>query len=1310
MLSPGDIVRERYKVVSLIGRGGLSYVYDVEDLKLPKHWALKEFYPRNLEESEIHKIREQFEKEVKILAGLHHPRLPAVSDSFTYNERDYMVMELIEGKTLDLLISERSEPWPESQVREWTLQILEILEYLHSQNPPIIYRDIKPQNIIIMPGVGVRFIDFGIARLFNPVKDQDTIFMGTPGYASPEQFRQRQTDCRSDLYSLGATMHYLLTLKDPGVNPFDFEPVSLSNPSVSPLMEKVVQRALEIKADNRFQTASDMRKVIVGALSIEELFSTAFIILEPRELNFLDLRPGTPHTGELVVKNSAGSSIKVNVTSSHPGLRAEPSQFEAPSEKIKITADHRQFPRGEKVSTTLVISTESSKITLPVSVQYQPTLIRGMSPAFISILFFMIPVVTGILWIGYLQKPESQSPFVSMVLLCFSAIALGAFVPSRLIRKPTLLLYAALIALLIPISGRIENLAKPAFATYINIPLSLLWFIAVSLGINTALFLFSCDLSGRQRNDVKLVIVTSFFIFPALLYIVPVFLPVSNSFIFSGNLTLFLMAALFSFLYAMVFLYSVFLEKKEADCTLTPCRSSAAWSALARVATTAGMALIFSLLWYLTCMRYDGISKSNPLPTPLMAEFCRMTSWLPLYAETLLPGGSFYSIAAVALVVVLFYLLVPRIKFPVRIMLSLLVLGGFINMYMAALSMQSSSVALLKKMLRESPEKIMQELGSLPHGGRKLEKYYSQLYMGKSRVEKREFTNAVANFRSAMGALNEPSTIAGKKLHFMRDQISLWNMNDDDAGLTFEDMDKECAIHRDELSSRRLNYFATENESSDLGRLLWVPKKYFFFITRKAAVPFENDYEVQAAVKFLEGVIKERHGNPAAAQECFRRMVITLESSPETETSRALMQELRVRKEIMKKIPDIRKGAARYIGELAAYYREVDNPNFAIPLFIYQVEHSSSGIFEQASLIETLYGIGAAERGNKLVKSLCDRLAGSSPLADPMNIPEYKYLKAIQDFAMGDYRQSFALLQDLESEPGLRKTGEFYEKLMASAAGIRRWDKIITLSEKTLKKFPGGMKADDYLIRAWSYDITGDFGRAKPLYEKYVNQKSTRDPDAARLALARNRLAGGPIPTYIIFEQIKRNPERYHVVIFGEGVPEEFLPHVIVYHGSREKPALTVSPNIRLEKRNVVTMKNYVKTYYKVRFIDGKKEQSEKSFRFYCSYDFTGAGYYPRDFCGNDIIIFNAKYVKGVPPVKNLPEAETGEGLYLIQKPGQSLVVIPRFSFISSCREPSEKRMSLVDRYHNTLFEEAFPVLNASDLFGLFSREERVRK
>lgn len=433
MYSIGEVIHQRYRIERLLGKGGLSCVYEVSDLSLDRRCALKAFNIREFDGEERFEVHEHFMRETEMLSKLSHPGLPRIYDSFAFEGKDCIVIELIEGKTLDRLAGEREEPFPEEQVMKLSLQILEILEYLHGQNPSVIYRDLKPQNIMITLDGSLRFIDFGTARLFNPVKEQDTIFMGTPGFASPEQFRRSQSDGRSDLYSLGALMHYLLTLKDPGLRPFDFEPPSLSNPAVSVLMEKAVQKSLEIKPENRFQSAGEMKRLLQGELSFEELSTKGFIIINPKEVQLLDLEPGGENTAAITVRSSReGERIQAHLTSDHPGLMVEPSSIDEENAEVIVTPLHREFRRGEKTAASITLSTESSKITIPVTVQYKPVLYKRIPRAVYFLLGCIMPLVVFSFHINKVFYYAKYNPVDFFFFVLFYVLITGgiAFLPA----------------------------------------------------------------------------------------------------------------------------------------------------------------------------------------------------------------------------------------------------------------------------------------------------------------------------------------------------------------------------------------------------------------------------------------------------------------------------------------------------------------------------------------------------------------------------------------------------------------------------------------------------------------------------------------------------------------------------------------------------------------------------------------------------------------------------------------------------------------------------------------------------------------
>ena len=255
-LSPGSVVGTRYKIIALIKAGGMGAVYKATDGRLDRICAVKElFSDYDSNEDQDYAIR-RFNSEAKILSKLQHDHLPVVYDYFIENGRYYLVMSFIEGEDLDTILEREGSPnLPEDKVVQWSKQILTVLDYLHNQEPPIIYRDIKPANIMIRKDGRAMLVDFGIARVVNPEQRVSKTSIGTDGYAPKEQYKG-QVEPRSDIYALGATMHHLLTGEIPV--PLDFEPISFFNSNITPSLEQIVMKALEREVYNRFEHAKEM--------------------------------------------------------------------------------------------------------------------------------------------------------------------------------------------------------------------------------------------------------------------------------------------------------------------------------------------------------------------------------------------------------------------------------------------------------------------------------------------------------------------------------------------------------------------------------------------------------------------------------------------------------------------------------------------------------------------------------------------------------------------------------------------------------------------------------------------------------------------------------------------------------------------------------------------------------------------------------------------------------------------------------------------------------------------------------------------
>ncbi|MBI2265011.1 MAG: ABC transporter substrate-binding protein [Armatimonadetes bacterium] len=264
MLTSGALLQNRFRIVRLIGQGGMATVYLAHDTRLGgKQWAVKEFAPIFSDQTEQAQALSLFKREAQLLLRLEHPNLPRVIDYFTEGVNHYLVMEYVGGEDLRRRLDKCPGFLEEREVVNWAIQVATVLYFLHSQKPnPIIFRDIKPSNIMLTPEGKAKLIDFGIARVFDPAKKGDTIKIGSPGYAAPEQYGGGQSSIRSDIYSFGVTLHQLLTKLDPSATPtlFNLPLPRTINPRVSQRMEAIITRATHPDPNRRYASALEMKR------------------------------------------------------------------------------------------------------------------------------------------------------------------------------------------------------------------------------------------------------------------------------------------------------------------------------------------------------------------------------------------------------------------------------------------------------------------------------------------------------------------------------------------------------------------------------------------------------------------------------------------------------------------------------------------------------------------------------------------------------------------------------------------------------------------------------------------------------------------------------------------------------------------------------------------------------------------------------------------------------------------------------------------------------------------------------------------
>ncbi|MBZ0293726.1 MAG: serine/threonine protein kinase, partial [Anaerolineae bacterium] len=264
-LQANTVLLARYKILGVLGGGGQGSVYQARDLNFPdvrKLVAVKEMLNPATDPNLRASTLKTFQREANILATLSHPAIPKIFDFFDQNDRAYLVMEYIHGSDLELILSKTKE-LPIDKVIEWAIDLCDVLDYLHNNKPePIIFRDMKPSNVMIDSLGKVRLIDFGIAKAFIP--NVKNTMIGTEGYSAPEQYKGNVSPL-SDIYSLGATLHHVLTRRDPRLEPpfsFSERPIGDFNPKAPPELVEIVERAVDFESSNRYQSCGEMKAAL----------------------------------------------------------------------------------------------------------------------------------------------------------------------------------------------------------------------------------------------------------------------------------------------------------------------------------------------------------------------------------------------------------------------------------------------------------------------------------------------------------------------------------------------------------------------------------------------------------------------------------------------------------------------------------------------------------------------------------------------------------------------------------------------------------------------------------------------------------------------------------------------------------------------------------------------------------------------------------------------------------------------------------------------------------------------------------------
>ena len=1173
MLRCEQVVHDRYVVIRTLGRGGLSVVYEVADLTLPQRWALKQFVPPRLGDDELRQVREQFQREVEILSGLSHPRLPRVIDAFHWQGQDFMVMELVEGETLASRITSAREPFDETACRQWALQILEVLAYLHGQTPPVIFRDIKPENLMLDPVHGIRFIDFGIARLFNPVKEQDTVFMGTPGFAAPEQFRRRQSDPRSDLYSLGATLHYLLTLRDPALTPFALGPISLVNSNVSRLMEQVVQRALEIRPENRFQSARDVIDVLEGRASIDEVTTSTSLVVQPRELLFEDLTYRGHHERIVDVHTVGGEPEECAVSCPHDGVVIEPARFQVRQQKVRVRLLHERFPRGESVQTSLAFSIPQATITAPVTVQFRPTFVQSLPAAIIGLVVFGIAALGGMAAGAVLQgtSPEGQATWVAGLLL-LSLLVLGTSLRG-VITRPDALGFALLMgaALIWPV-GSISAGDGQMLASS---PMEVVWPGVGTLCCNALLLAFGLSLSARQRQRTRPVLLAGFFGFPVacLMLIqvpgvdVPELSQVSQILATSGLGLGLIFLGLF-----------VWYERRLEERLLDGERIG-------------GLAVALGALFW-PVLGAAWLQLDSTLGAFAAGETAA-SGWGEVVAErmvqlpSVLFAESYTRIATVEGVAVLLALVtsLASLRAGARRLLEGLVPLGFIatiGLALAALTWTAvrvdgqASAALLADVER-SPIPVMRK-EAVRRRYPALVRYLSELNQGwQGRQNGLEAAAHFAEARAALAQHGPSPALLDVQLRFLATQSALESGGSRMASASLV----EAPPSLETLSSTSIKAYAGSGRAPR-------PPAFFSLFTGGDALRLATDYDVAAAIRLQRYRVLQITGRGE-------------EATVELEALRALL----------KAAPQPQSEALRAVGgEIALLEKSVGTPHDELLRLGRWYLDQGRGLawpYLEAAHFE---GLTLDERLRLLVLLAAHRKNDESrDVSAVRGDVDENLWQIVSGLTLAYGRQDFGRCYGLFASegPALRAASSpFVLRVQRDCRLLRgRWQAAIASDadlRELLRSRGEPLAAADDFKAAWAHEMAGEAGAALPLYRSYLRAVGDGATDT-RAKLVRARLEGGLLPSLVHVLQPRTNGVTMTIV--GQGVPEELVPDIlVVFSNVGHPPALRTSDNIQLVHKSGYVIPKSERAFYKVRFKDVEAERRTGRWRYWISYDF----------------------------------------------------------------------------------------------------------
>jgi len=407
ILKIGDTIKE-YEITRVLGKSDFSAVYLVKDPSKRRQRILKEV-KRPEKQEDLKWFTDNFNRISEQLSNLKHNAISNVLDYFIQDNRHYFVREYFEGRFLEDFIEEHSGHFTEEQVLNWAFHIMDIITYLHSQEPPVLMGVIIPKNLILSPMGKVRLMDLGLSRYFSIEKQRKILKEVSPGYAAPEIFLKKgEPTIKGDIYSLGALLHFFFTMQNPNKHPMKFPNVNKYRADVSECICKAIEKAVSINPEERFESVEEFKKSLKGEVEGEQKSKIKCSI---DRVTVENAPQESLLEGDFFIKNEGTGELSGVIYVEYTWLKIEPNRFQGNENKIHYWIDTIYMPPESLQENTISIQTPDEKIDIPVTVKIAPGTLRSLNAFVASIVMIMIPIFFHV-WLeafrAYIQKTAWQ--------------------------------------------------------------------------------------------------------------------------------------------------------------------------------------------------------------------------------------------------------------------------------------------------------------------------------------------------------------------------------------------------------------------------------------------------------------------------------------------------------------------------------------------------------------------------------------------------------------------------------------------------------------------------------------------------------------------------------------------------------------------------------------------------------------------------------------------------------------------------------------------------------------------------------------